>query len=126
MRLYPSVPVTVVLANALCLATAAAGEKFPIKQAVAEIIAACAIGPTDYLKEDLSTSLEEFLRLSIETRSANYDKLMDMLKKLPTNTVEAMAQLKNEKGRETFFAAYFNCLRHQASLKLKSFGVGAP
>jgi hypothetical protein len=124
MRICPSLPVTVVLANVLCFATAVpGGEKFPIKQAVAEIVAACAIGPTDYLKEAVSTSLEEFLRLSIETQSANYDRLMDMLKRLPTNTAEAMAQLKNEKGRETFFAAYFKCLRHQASLKLKALGI---
>jgi hypothetical protein len=124
MRLCPSVPLTVVLANVLCFATAASGgEIFPIKQAVAEIVAACAIGPTDYLKEAVSTSLEEFLGQSIETQSANYNKLMDMLKRLPTNTAEAMVQLKNEKGRDTFFAAYFNCLRHQASLKLRSLGI---
>ena len=58
-------------------------------------------------------------------RSANYDKLMDMLNRISTNTEEAMIQLKNERARQTFFSAYFNCLRHQASLKLKAFGVVA-
>jgi hypothetical protein len=127
MRTWSSLlVVTLAVANALSFAPPAGGQQLtPIKQAVTEIVGACAIGPTSSIKDAVSATLEEFLRESIETQSANYNKLMDMLGRLPTNTEEAIMQLKNERARQTFFSAYFNCLRHQASLKLKSFGLAS-
>jgi hypothetical protein len=46
-----------------------------------------------------------------------------MLEQLPTDTEEAGAALKSENARQAFFTIYFNCIRHQVSLRLRSLGV---
>jgi hypothetical protein len=72
------------------------------------------------LKEGLSSGLEDFLRQSIEAKSADLAKLDDMLGQLPTGTEEILRELKNEKAVQTFFSVYFDCVRRLAIRKLKS------
>jgi hypothetical protein len=116
---------TLVVANMLCLVPAASDDRqLPdVKQIVHEIVDACAIGPTNSLKEALSSNLEKFLRQAIETKSADPVTLNNLLERLPTDTDETRAQLKNERARQTFFTIYFDCIRHQVGLKLKSLGI---
>jgi hypothetical protein len=108
-----------------CLVTAATAQQSPdLKQTVKEVVSACALGgPTSYFEQALSSNLEDFLRQAIETKSADPVMLDNLLERLPTNTDEMRAQLKSERARQTFFAIYFDCIRHQVSLKLKSLGI---
>jgi hypothetical protein len=108
-----------------CLVTAGAAQQSPdLKQMVMEIVSACALGgPTSSFKQTLSSNLEDFLHQAIETKSADPVMLNNLLEQLPTDTDEMRAQLKSERARRTFFAIYFDCIRHQVSLKLKSLGI---
>jgi hypothetical protein len=118
---------TLMVLNSLWVVTAASADQqlTDIKQTVNEIIGSCALrgSPADYLKESLSSGLEDFLRQSIKAKSADLAKLNDMLGQLPTGTEEILRDLKSEKGVQTFFSIYFECIRHQASLKLKSWNI---
>ena len=118
-------PMALVGWNLLCfLAAASADQQLPdVTQAVNEIVAACAIGPTSALKEPLSSKLEEFLQQSIKTKSAKSADLTALFGQFPTDTEEALAVLRDERARKAFFAIYFNCIGHQVGLKLKSFGI---
>jgi hypothetical protein len=109
----------------LCFpAIASDDQQMPdVTRAVNEIVAACAIGPTRSLKEPLNSGLEEFLRQSITTKSARSAGLTALFGQLPTDSDEALTALKDERARKAFFAIYFNCINHQVSLKLRSFGI---
>jgi hypothetical protein len=113
--------------NLLCLVTAASADQqsMDVEQAVNEIVGSCALkgGPADFLKESLSSGLEDFLRQSIEAKSADLAKLDDMLGQLPTGSEEILRDLKNEKGVQTFFSIYFDCIRRLTGLKLKSLNI---
>ena len=116
---------TLVVWNLLCfLPAASADQQLPdVTQAVNEIVASCAIGPTSALKEPLSSKLEEFLQQSIKTKSAKSDNLTNMFGQLPIDTEEALAVLKDERARKAFFGIYFDCIRHQVGLRLKSLTI---
>ena len=118
---------TLVALNSLCLVTAASADQqmTDIKQTVSEIIGSCALkgGPADYLKESLSSGLEDFFRQYIEAKSADLAKLNDMMGQLPTQTEEILRDLKNEKSVQTFFSIYFDCIRRLTGLKLKSLNI---
>ena len=118
---------TLMVLNSLCLVTAASADQqlTDVKQAVNEIVGSCALkgGPADFLKESLSSGLEDFLRQSIEAKSADLAKLNDMLGQLPTGTEEILRDLKSERGVQTFFSIYFDCIRRLTSLKLKSLNI---
>jgi hypothetical protein len=79
--------------------------------------------PADSLKESLSSGLEDFLRQSIEAKSADLAKLDDILGQLPTGSEEILRDLKNEKAVQTFFSVYFDCIRRLTSRKLKSLNI---
>jgi hypothetical protein len=111
--------------NLLCFPAVASADQqlLDVTQAVNEIVAACAIGPTSALKEPLISRLEEFLQQSIKTKSAKSADLTALFGQFPTDTEEALAALKDERARKAFFAIYFNCIGHQVGLKLKTFGI---
>lgn len=111
--------------NSLCLATiASADQQLPdVTQLVNEIIGACAIVPMNTLKEPLSFKLVEFLRHSIETRVAKSAALTDMFAQLPTEAEKGLEQLKDPRARQFFTSIYFNCIRQQTSLRLKSLNI---
>src|SRR5262249_22623398 len=94
-----------------------------VKQAASEIIAACAIGPTKSLHDMLRARLENFLVRAVETKSAKVTDLNAIFAQMPTDTEEALQQLRDPRARQGFFAIYFNCIRDQVRLKLKSFNV---
>ena len=116
---------TLVAWNLLCfLAAASADQQVPeVSQVVNEIVAACAIGPTNALKEPLSSELKAFLQQSIKTKTAKSADLTALFEQFPTDTEEALVVLRDERARKAFFAIYFNCIGHQVGLKLKSFGI---
>ena len=118
---------TLMALNSLCVVTAAFADQqsTDIKQTVNEIVGSCALkgGPADYLKESLSSGLEEFLRQSIKSKSADLAKLNDMLGQLPTGTEEILSDLKSDRAVQTFFSIYFDCIRRLTSLKLKSLNI---
>jgi hypothetical protein len=117
---------TLVVWHLLCFLTAAsaADQQLPdVRQAVNEVVAACAMGPTSALKEPLSSKLEEFLHQSIRTKSARSADVTALFEQFPTDTKEAVTVLKDQRARKAFFAIYFNCIGHQVSLKLKSLGI---
>jgi hypothetical protein len=118
---------TLMVLSSLCVVAAASADQqlTDIKQTVNEIIGSCALkgGPADYFKESLSSGLEDFLRQSIESKSADLAKLNDMLGQLPTGTEEILSDLKSERGVQTFFSVYFECIRRLTSLKLKSLNI---
>jgi hypothetical protein len=109
----------------LCLiATASADQQLPnVPQAVDEIIAACAILPMNTLKAPLSSKLEEFLRQSLETKSAKFSVLTDLLARLPTDTEKGIEHITDPRARSFFIGHYFNCIGQQTSLKLKSWNI---
>jgi hypothetical protein len=113
--------------NSLCLVTAVSADQqsMDVEQAVNEIVGSCALkgGPADFLKESLSSGLEDFLRQSIEAKSADLAKLDDMIGQLPTGSEEILRDLKNEKAVQTFFSVYFDCIRRLTSRKLKSLNI---
>ena len=113
--------------NSLCLVTAVSADQqsMDVEQAVNEIVGSCALkgGPADFLKESLSSGLEDFLRQSIEAKSADLAKLDDMIGQLPTGSEEILRDLKNEKAAQTFFSVYFDCIRRLTSRKLKSLNI---
>jgi hypothetical protein len=118
---------TLIVLNSLCLVTAASADQqsMDVEQAVNEIVGSCALkgGPADFLKEPLSSGLEDFLRQSIEAKSADLAKLDDMLGQLPTGSEEILRDLKNEKSVQTFFSVYFDCIRRLTIRKLKSLDI---
>ena len=118
---------TLAALNSLCPVTAAFADQqlTDIEQTVSEIVGSCALkgGPADYLKEPLSSGLEDFLRQSIEAKSADLAKLSDMLGQLPTGSEGIRSELKSDKGVQTFFSVYFDCIRRLTSLKLKSLNI---
>ena len=111
--------------NLLCLAAvASADQQLPdVTQAVDEIIAACAILPMNTLKAPLSSKLEDFLRRSLETKSAKSSDLADLLAQLPTDTEQGLEHVKDPRARSFFFSTYFTCISQQTSLKLKSWNI---
>ena len=118
---------TLMVLNSLCVVTAGSADQqsMDVEQAVNEIVGSCALkgGPADFLKESLSSDLEDFLRQSIEAKSADLAKLNDMLGQLPTGTEEILGDLKSERAVQTFFSVYFDCIRRLTSLKLKSLNI---
>ena len=109
----------------LLLMAIATGQPLPsdVSQAVSQIIAACALGPTNSFKDVLRARLENFLAHAIETKSANAADLNAIFTQIPTDTEEALQLIPNPRARQGFFAIYFNCIQHQVSLKLKSFNI---
>ena len=124
MAVVPSEEIMVLVASTLMCVVAAADPQMPdVKQVANEIVFACTIGPTSTLESPLSSKLGEFIQQSIVSKSAKSIALTDMLAQLPTDTDEVMEQLKDPKARQMFFAIYFNCIRQQTSLRLKSLNI---
>jgi hypothetical protein len=108
----------------LLMAPAAGQPSSPdVRQAASEIVAACAIGPTKSFKDMLRARLENFLQRAIETKSAKAADLNTIFAQMPKDTEEALQLIPAARGRQAFFAIYFNCIRHQVILKLKLFNV---
>lgn len=116
--------IALAFSTSLLLMTTAAGQSSSDgRQAVSQVVAACAIGPTNSFKDLLISKLEYFLQRAMETKSAKSADLMAIFAQMPTDTDEALRQLPAERARQTFFAIYFNCIRDQMRLKLRSLGI---
>jgi len=118
---------TLMVLSSLCVVTAASADQqlMDVEQAADEIVGSCALrgSPADSFRESLSSGLEDFLRQSIEAKSADLAKLDDMLGQLPTGSEEILRDLKNDKAVHTFFSVYFDCIRRLAIRKLKSLDI---
>jgi len=109
--------------NLMCAVATADPQVLDVKQIVNEVVVACAIGPSSMLEAPLSSKLDEFIRQSIESKAAKSIALTDMLVQLPTDTDEAQEQLKDPRTKQMFFDIYFNCIRQQTALRLKSLNI---
>ena len=116
---------TFALWHLLCfLAAASAAQQLPaVRQAVDEIIAACAIVPMNTLRDPLISKLEEFLRRSLEAKSAKSKELSDLFTRLPTDTEKGLEHVTDPRARNFFISTYFNCIQDQTRLKLKSWNI---
>jgi hypothetical protein len=117
--------ITFVVCNLLYLvATASADPQSPdLPKAVNQIIASCAILPMNTLNGLLSSKLEEFLQQSLETKSAKFSALTDLLAGLPADTEKGLEHITDARARSFFIGHYFNCIGQQTRLKLKSWDI---